>query len=105
MHKESSSLSHENFYRAIFSYEGLTDVLAVISTGSTCLRLHYHETKSMHLNQSVLFATENGVDEMKEELNSGKIMYAFCKVLDPKTSLNKYVLVNWVSSSYMFKMI
>ena len=39
---------------------------------------------------------DNGIDEMKDELNSGKVMYAFCKVIDPKTSLNKYVLVNWV---------
>ena len=44
---------------------------------------------------------DDGIDEMKEELNSGKIMYAFCKVLDPKTSLNKYVLVNWVSNSFI----
>lgn len=40
--------------------------------------------------------SDDGIDEMKEELNSGKIMYAFCQVLDPKTSLKKYVLINWV---------
>jgi hypothetical protein len=33
---------------------------------------------------------------MTEDLNSGKIMYAFCKVMDPKTSLPKCVLINWV---------
>ncbi|VVC36286.1 Hypothetical protein CINCED_3A023461 [Cinara cedri] len=32
---------------------------------------------------------------MKEDLNSSKIMYAFCRVLDPKTSLYKCVLINW----------
>ncbi|XP_050435671.1 drebrin-like protein isoform X2 [Adelges cooleyi] len=32
---------------------------------------------------------------MKEDLNSSKIMYAFCRVLDPKTSLFKCVLINW----------
>lgn len=42
--------------------------------------------------------SDDGVDEMKEELNSGQIMYAFCKILDPKTSLKKYVLINWVIS-------
>ncbi|XP_065202044.1 drebrin-like protein [Planococcus citri] len=56
---------------AVFGYEGLTDVLTVVGKGN------------------------NGIDEMKDELNSGKVMYAFCKVIDPKTSLNKYVLVNW----------
>lgn len=34
---------------------------------------------------------------MAEDLNSGSIMYAFCQVQDPKTSLPKYVLINWVS--------
>lgn len=37
-----------------------------------------------------------GIEEMVEDLNSGKIMYAFCKVMDPKTSLPKCVLINWV---------
>lgn len=32
---------------------------------------------------------------MIEDLNSGKIMYAFVKVDDPKTSLQKCVLINW----------
>nr|CAD7261167.1 unnamed protein product [Timema shepardi] len=36
-----------------------------------------------------------GVEELTEDLNSGKIMYAFCKVMDPKTSLPKCVLINW----------
>ncbi|NXA43703.1 DBNL protein, partial [Eudromia elegans] len=32
---------------------------------------------------------------MVEELNSGKVMYAFCRVADPNSGLPKYVLVNW----------
>lgn len=32
---------------------------------------------------------------MIEDLNSGKVMYAFVKVNDPKTSLPKCVLINW----------
>lgn len=32
---------------------------------------------------------------MTEDLNSGKVMYAFVKVDDPKTSLAKHVLINW----------
>ena len=31
-----------------------------------------------------------------EELNSGKMMYAFCRVEDPNSGLPKYVLINWV---------
>ena len=48
-----------------------------------------------------------GIEEMTEDLNSGKIMYAFCKVMDPKTSLPKCVLINWVcehKKSYLCKL-
>lgn len=42
---------------------------------------------------------EDGVDEMKEDLNANKIMYAFIRVQDPKTSLPKFVLLNWQGES------
>ncbi|XP_041754568.1 drebrin-like protein A isoform X2 [Coregonus clupeaformis] len=32
---------------------------------------------------------------MVEELSSGKVMYAFCRVKDPNSGLCKYVLINW----------
>ncbi|KAG1929465.1 drebrin-like a [Pimephales promelas] len=38
---------------------------------------------------------DGGLEEMVEELNSGKIMYAFCKVLDPSSGVPKFVLINW----------
>lgn len=44
----------------------------------------------------IFFPLDGGIEELKEELNSGKIMYAFCRLLDPKTSLHKFVLINWV---------
>ncbi|XP_069678258.1 drebrin-like protein B [Periplaneta americana] len=56
---------------ALFGYEGQTNDLKVVSKGA------------------------GGIEEMTEDLNSGKIMYAFCKVIDPKTSLPKCVLINW----------
>lgn len=57
--------------RALFGYEGQSNDLKVVSKGS------------------------GGIEEMIDDLNSGKIMYAFVKVNDPKTSLPKYVLINW----------
>lgn len=36
-----------------------------------------------------------GIEELTEDFNSGKIMYAFVQVEDPKTSLTKFVLINW----------
>ncbi|XP_062269590.1 drebrin-like a isoform X2 [Platichthys flesus] len=38
---------------------------------------------------------DGGLEEMVEELNSGKVMYAFCRVEDPNSGLPKYVLINW----------
>lgn len=56
---------------ALFGYEGQTNDLNVISKG------------------------DGGIEELKDEFSSGQIMYAFLKVLDPKTSLPKCVLINW----------
>lgn len=41
--------------------------------------------------------SDGGLEEMVEELNSGKVMYGFCRVKDPNSGLPKYVLINWVS--------
>ncbi|MEE6507468.1 hypothetical protein FKM82_024139 [Ascaphus truei] len=38
---------------------------------------------------------EGGLEELVEELSSGKLMYAFCRVQDPNSGLPKYVLINW----------
>ncbi|XP_034025792.1 drebrin-like b isoform X2 [Thalassophryne amazonica] len=38
---------------------------------------------------------DGGLEELVEELNSGKVMYAFCQVQDPNSGLSKYVLINW----------
>ncbi|XP_010874681.2 drebrin-like b isoform X2 [Esox lucius] len=38
---------------------------------------------------------DGGLEELVEELNSGKVMYAFCRVQDPNSGLCKYVLINW----------
>uniref|UniRef100_A0A8D0HEZ8 Drebrin like n=1 Tax=Sphenodon punctatus TaxID=8508 RepID=A0A8D0HEZ8_SPHPU len=56
---------------ALFTYEGNSNDLRVACTG------------------------DGGLEEMVEELNSGKVMYAFCRVKDPNSGLPKYVLINW----------
>eukprot|EP00092_Neocalanus_flemingeri_P087850 GFUD01110923.1.p1 GENE.GFUD01110923.1~~GFUD01110923.1.p1 ORF type:complete len:486 (-),score=176.06 GFUD01110923.1:56-1513(-) len=56
---------------ALFGYEGQTNVLKLVSTG------------------------EDGLEELVEDFNPSKIQYAFLKVEDPKTSLPKFVLINW----------
>ncbi|GAB0094014.1 Drebrin-like protein [Sergentomyia squamirostris] len=56
---------------ALFGYEGQTNDLKVVGTGN------------------------GGLDELNEDLNSGKIMYAFVRVQDAKTSLPKNILINW----------
>lgn len=42
---------------------------------------------------------QDGIEEMIDDLNANKIMYAFCRVDDPKTSLAKFVLINWQGES------
>ncbi|XP_034402168.1 drebrin-like protein A isoform X2 [Cyclopterus lumpus] len=56
---------------ALFTYEGNTNDIRLAEKG------------------------EGGLEEMVEELNSGKVMYAFCRVQDPNSGLPKYVLINW----------
>lgn len=56
---------------AVFGYEGQTNDLKVVGTGN------------------------GGLEEMIDRLNSSHIMYAFCKVIDTKTSLPKCLLINW----------
>lgn len=56
---------------ALFTYEGNSNDIRVAETG------------------------DGGLEEMVEELNNGKVMYAFCRVEDPNSGLPKYVLVNW----------
>ena len=55
---------------AVFTYEGNSNDIHVAGTG------------------------EGGLEEMVEELNSGKVIYAFCRVKDPNSGLPKFVLIN-----------
>lgn len=56
---------------ALFTYEGNSNDIRVAEKG------------------------DGGLEEMVEELSSGKVMYAFCRVEDPNSGLPKYVLINW----------
>ncbi|XP_041371246.1 drebrin-like protein A [Gigantopelta aegis] len=56
---------------AVFGYQGQSAVIKVYGTG------------------------DGGTEEMAEELNSGKIMYAYLRVKDPNTGLPKFVFINW----------
>ncbi|PBC29611.1 drebrin-like protein [Apis cerana] len=56
---------------ALFGYEGQTNNLKVVGSGN------------------------GGLEEMIDSLNSSHIMYAFCRVIDTKTSLPKCLLINW----------
>ncbi|XP_054613312.1 drebrin-like protein B isoform X2 [Dunckerocampus dactyliophorus] len=56
---------------ALFTYEGNSNTIRLAGKGG------------------------GGLEEMVEELNSGKVMYAFCRVQDPNSGLPKYVLINW----------
>jgi hypothetical protein len=38
---------------------------------------------------------DGGISEMRDELNANKIMYGFCRVRDPNTGLDKFLLLHW----------
>ncbi|XP_044135125.1 drebrin-like protein isoform X1 [Bufo gargarizans] len=56
---------------ALFTYEGNSNDIRLAGTG------------------------DGGLEELVDELSSGKVMYAFCRVQDPNSGLPKYVLINW----------
>ncbi|KAH9518483.1 hypothetical protein Btru_016919 [Bulinus truncatus] len=60
---------------ALFGYEGQTTVLKVLGNGN------------------------GGIEELAEELSSGKMQYAYCRVQDPNTGLFKFVLIHWTGES------
>ncbi|XP_062870743.1 drebrin-like a [Trichomycterus rosablanca] len=39
-----------------------------------------------------------GLDEMVEELNTGKVMYGFCRLTDQNSGVSKFVLINWTGA-------
>lgn len=60
---------------ALFGYEGSTNVIKLMSSGS------------------------KGLDELLKELNCSLIQYAFCRVIDCQLGLNKLILINWQGES------
>ncbi|CAH3030884.1 unnamed protein product, partial [Porites evermanni] len=56
---------------AVFGYDGKTNDLKVVETG------------------------DGDLDELVDELNEGKMLYAAIKVMDPNTNLPKIVFINW----------
>ena len=46
--------------------------------------------------------SDGDLDELVDELNEGKMLYAAIKVMDPNTNLPKIVFINWVSLIYFF---
>lgn len=60
---------------ALFGYEGTTNNIKLMLTGS------------------------RGLDELVQEFNCSLIQYAFCRVLDKELGINKLVLINWQGDS------
>jgi len=60
---------------ALFGYEGSTNNIKLMASGS------------------------GGLRELVEELNCSLIQYAFCRVIDLSVGLNKLVLINWQGES------
>jgi len=50
----------------------------------------------------VLCGVDGGIEELTEDLSGGKILYAYVKVIDPNTSLPKFVFINWVNMTLYY---
>ena len=48
------------------------------------------------------YLSEDGIEEMVDDLNDGKILYAGLRVIDPNTNLPKIVFINWVNALRFF---
>ncbi|KIR26590.1 hypothetical protein I309_04559 [Cryptococcus deuterogattii LA55] len=46
-------------------------------------------------NELKLQATGNGLEDLEEEFMDGRIQYAFARVRDPTSHLDKFVLISW----------
>lgn len=50
----------------------------------------------------VLGQGDGGLEELEDEFMDGKIQYAFARIIDPNTELNKFILIAWVTLSLFF---
>lgn len=55
----------------------------------------YSYAGSSKTQLEVVASGDDGLDGLSQEFIDFKIMYAFCMVEDPKTTLNKLVFINW----------
>ena len=49
----------------------------------------------------VFFSKDGEIDELVDEMNSGRVLYALIRVKDPNTQLLKNVWINWVSDLFL----
>jgi len=66
-----------------------------------CILIHLGCTFSCASSSCVSIA-DGGLEELEDEFNSGKMMYAFVRVNDPNTNLKKFIVIVWVSNKYCF---
>lgn len=74
---------------AIFGYEGKSVDLKVVSLQKKLAKKSY----KIYLSQDSIGC--GGIETVAEEINDGKIQYAFVRVLDPNTKLVKFLLINF----------
>lgn len=77
---------------ALFGYEGKSFDLKVVSFRSFFLFFIYFSTKKNIVKDSIGCG---GLEQVVDELNEGKIQYAFVRIHDPNTGLVKFLLINF----------
>lgn len=66
------------------------------------LSLSNHLSCCLLIHWSTFLTGSGGLEELEDEFNDGKVQFAFCRVKDPNTKLDKFVLISWVSPSLSY---
>lgn len=76
---------------ALFGYEGKSFDLKVVS--GKFLEINEEENwTNLQLQDAI---GSGGIETVAEEINEGKIQYAYIRFLDPNTKLVKFLLINF----------
>ena len=70
----------------------MANALTTVSVEALSLYLQWK------LQYNCFLIADGGLEELAEDLNSSKVMYAVVRIPDPKTTRTKLVLINWVCS-------
>lgn len=68
----------------------------IIAGGSTNWVIYGLTTTSASNELKLVDSGTGGLEELEDEFGGGQVLWAFVRVKDPGSGLNKFVLINWL---------